>query len=324
MVHGMFACAGAVRIDHILGLFRLWWIPEGQPASNGTYVYYDHNTCWAFSQSKQTVPVVVVVGEDLGVVPAYVQQSLSDMPSLGCAVEWFEQMDGVFRRRRIGARMRWPRWTRTTCRRLPAISSTSMSRARAARSARRGFGRGIRAQRARRASGHAADARRQRLSRCQCAERRIRQEKEIVEALYRALNSSPCKLKAASIVDAVGEAARRTSRAPTTSIRTGVCRWPTGKATWCRSSSCSTTRSAAAHRQDHAADGRSSTLLRKRRYRGCHSRRFAVCERGAGEVPSRVANVKPRRYTSRIVVFPYGVLQSAFPLAIEDFQGAHG
>lgn len=30
MVHGMFANAGAVRIDHILGLFRLWWIPEGQ------------------------------------------------------------------------------------------------------------------------------------------------------------------------------------------------------------------------------------------------------------------------------------------------------
>ncbi|MCG3562214.1 4-alpha-glucanotransferase, partial [Klebsiella pneumoniae] len=32
MVHGMFARAGAVRIDHILGLFRLWWIPENRSA----------------------------------------------------------------------------------------------------------------------------------------------------------------------------------------------------------------------------------------------------------------------------------------------------
>ena len=39
----------------------------------------------------------VVVGEDLGVVPAYVSKSLSEHGILGCAVEWFEQMDGVFR-----------------------------------------------------------------------------------------------------------------------------------------------------------------------------------------------------------------------------------
>ena len=41
MVHGMFSNAGAVRIDHILGLFRLWWIPEGKKAMDGTYVHYD-------------------------------------------------------------------------------------------------------------------------------------------------------------------------------------------------------------------------------------------------------------------------------------------
>ena len=41
IVHGMFAQSGAVRIDHILGLFRLWWIPEGKSATEGAYVYYD-------------------------------------------------------------------------------------------------------------------------------------------------------------------------------------------------------------------------------------------------------------------------------------------
>ena len=34
--------AGGVRIDHVIGLFRLWWVPEGQPPSEGTYVRYDH------------------------------------------------------------------------------------------------------------------------------------------------------------------------------------------------------------------------------------------------------------------------------------------
>ena len=34
--------AGGVRIDHIIGLFRLWWIPDGAPPTQGTYVRYDH------------------------------------------------------------------------------------------------------------------------------------------------------------------------------------------------------------------------------------------------------------------------------------------
>ncbi|MCB7534890.1 4-alpha-glucanotransferase, partial [Escherichia coli] len=84
MVRGMFACAGAVRIDHILGLFRLWWIPEGQPASNGTYVYYDHNTLLGILAIEADRVGGLIVGEDLGVVPSYVQQSLADYAIFGC------------------------------------------------------------------------------------------------------------------------------------------------------------------------------------------------------------------------------------------------
>ena len=97
MVRGMFAHAGAVRIDHILGLFRLWWIPAGKGARNGTYVMYDSAVMLGILAIEATRAGAVLVGEDLGVVPEYVAKSLADHGVLGCAVEWFEQFDGVFR-----------------------------------------------------------------------------------------------------------------------------------------------------------------------------------------------------------------------------------
>ena len=65
-------------------------------------------------------------------------------------------------------------------------------------------------------------------------------ENEIIDALYRGLKGSPCKLMAASIVDAVGEKRTQNQPAPATNIRTGVFRWLTAMAMSCRWSSCST------------------------------------------------------------------------------------
>lgn len=96
LVHGMFAQAGAVRIDHILGLFRLWWIPEGNQPVDGAYVHYDSETLLGILAIEATRAHGVVIGEDLGVVPQYVVESLKRHGILGCAVEWFEQGDGVF------------------------------------------------------------------------------------------------------------------------------------------------------------------------------------------------------------------------------------
>lgn len=52
MVHNMFSHAGAVRIDHVLGLFRLWWIPQGEGARGGAYVTYDYEAMIATSRSR--------------------------------------------------------------------------------------------------------------------------------------------------------------------------------------------------------------------------------------------------------------------------------
>ncbi|MBW3087928.1 4-alpha-glucanotransferase [Bifidobacterium sp. 82T24] len=98
IVAGMFAHAGGVRIDHAIGLFRLWWIPEGRSAKEGTYVYYDSAVMLGILALEATRAHGVVVGEDLGVVPDYMAKSLAAHGLLGCAIEWFEQRDGKFRR----------------------------------------------------------------------------------------------------------------------------------------------------------------------------------------------------------------------------------
>lgn len=96
LVHGMFAHCGAIRIDHALGLFRLWWIPSGAPASQGTYVYYDHDAMLSILAIEATRVNGIVIGEDLGVVPKFASKALADRGVLGTIIEWFEQKDGEF------------------------------------------------------------------------------------------------------------------------------------------------------------------------------------------------------------------------------------
>lgn len=93
MVHNMFAHAGALRIDHVLGLFRLWWIPRGCTARDGAYVTYNHEVMLSILAIEASRANGVVIGEDLGTVPEYVSKVLAEHGVLGTAVEWFSRVD---------------------------------------------------------------------------------------------------------------------------------------------------------------------------------------------------------------------------------------
>ncbi len=82
--------AGGLRVDHIIGLFRLWWIPADQPPTAGTYVRYDHEALIGILALEAVRAGSVLVGEDLGTVEPWVRDYLRDRGILGTSVLWFE------------------------------------------------------------------------------------------------------------------------------------------------------------------------------------------------------------------------------------------
>ena len=91
MLRSVLSYSGAVRIDHILGFFRLWWIPEGMEASAGAYVSYDHEAMVGIVLLEAQRAGAVVIGEDLGTVEPWVRGYLNDRGILGTSVLWFEK-----------------------------------------------------------------------------------------------------------------------------------------------------------------------------------------------------------------------------------------
>ncbi|NED65940.1 4-alpha-glucanotransferase, partial [Streptomyces sp. SID10244] len=82
--------AGGLRVDHILGLFRLWWIPDGMGPADGTYVRYDHDALIGILALEAERADAVVIGEDLGVFEHHVQDALAQRGILGTSILWFE------------------------------------------------------------------------------------------------------------------------------------------------------------------------------------------------------------------------------------------
>lgn len=91
MLRAAFAHAGGVRIDHILGLRRLWLVPEGDSARNGAYLRYPLGDLLRLIALESWRHRAVVIGEDLGTVPPGFRERLAERGLSGIRVLWFER-----------------------------------------------------------------------------------------------------------------------------------------------------------------------------------------------------------------------------------------
>jgi malto-oligosyltrehalose trehalohydrolase/4-alpha-glucanotransferase len=90
--------AGGLRVDHVMGLQHLWWVPAGKPPSEGAYVRYPVDDLIGILALESHRHRCLVVGEDLGTVPEGFRERMEDANILSYRVLFFEQdaASGVF------------------------------------------------------------------------------------------------------------------------------------------------------------------------------------------------------------------------------------
>jgi 4-alpha-glucanotransferase len=192
------AHAAGLRIDHVMGLFRLFWIPEGAEPAQGTYVRYPADDLLGILALESLAAQALVVGEDLGTVEPGVRERLADEGVLSYRLAWFEHGPDGGRRRPAD----YPRLAlaATTTHDLPTVA---------------GFFNGSDLDHlcdigvATPGGQEQADQEAQRASLCRLLEDEgllapgERSVEAIVAALYGFLTRTPCMLVAATLEDAV-------------------------------------------------------------------------------------------------------------------------
>jgi malto-oligosyltrehalose synthase/4-alpha-glucanotransferase len=88
---------GALRMDHVMALSRLWWIPPGEAADRGGYVHYPFADLVALLSRESRERKCLVIGEDLGTVPAELRSALNEAGVLSYRPLFFEKENGEFR-----------------------------------------------------------------------------------------------------------------------------------------------------------------------------------------------------------------------------------
>ncbi|MEP4102256.1 4-alpha-glucanotransferase [Paraglaciecola sp.] len=88
---------GALRIDHVMALLRLWWVSKGDNATEGGYVYYPVDDLLGILALESHRNQSMVIGEDLGTVPPEIREKLAENGVYSYRVFFFEQAkDGGF------------------------------------------------------------------------------------------------------------------------------------------------------------------------------------------------------------------------------------
>jgi 4-alpha-glucanotransferase len=89
-LHRVLRHAGALRVDHVMGLFRLWVIPPERDARSGTYVYAAGQELFDLACMEAAIAGAALIGEDLGTVEPEVRRAMGARAVGGYRVVWFE------------------------------------------------------------------------------------------------------------------------------------------------------------------------------------------------------------------------------------------
>jgi 4-alpha-glucanotransferase len=187
-IRALLRFGGGLRVDPVIGLFRLWWIPPGGTPADGAYVRYPADELLAVLAIESQRARATVVGEDLGTVEESARQTLLQWDVLSYRVLWFEASDPST----------WPRCSlaAVTTHDLPTVAglwdgSDLDAQRRLGLEPNEADMRAIR-ERLRAAGGLADDA----------------EPKEAILAAHRLLARAPSHLVSVTLEDAVGEVER--------------------------------------------------------------------------------------------------------------------
>jgi 4-alpha-glucanotransferase len=89
---------GALRLDHVMALFRLWWVAAGLSPTEGAYIHYPLQQLLTVLSLESARSACLVVGEDLGVVPDEMRRAMPECGLYHYKVLLFEKLEGRFRR----------------------------------------------------------------------------------------------------------------------------------------------------------------------------------------------------------------------------------